>query len=65
MEATGRRLQQTLHLFLHPMLTRTFETYLVGLSPDVREEELKYYPDNDKKLRYVSGMCVRPSFYLQ
>ena len=60
----GRRLQQGLHLFFHPMLTphelhliktkdesflRSFEHHLIGLNPDVREEELKYYPDNDKK----------------
>ena len=76
----GRRLQQGAHLFFHPMLTphelhlirkkddsylRSFEHHLLGLNPDVREEELKYYPDNDKKLRYVSCLCVRQSFNLK
>ena len=76
----GRRLQQGLHLFFHPMLTphelhliktkdesflRSFEHHLIGLNPDVREEELKYYPDNDKKLIYVMCLCVRQSFHLK
>ena len=76
----GRRLQQGLHLFFHPMLTphelhliktkdesylRSFQHHLGGLNPDVREEELKCFPDNDKKLRYVSCLCVRQSFHLK
>ena len=76
----GRRLQQFLHLFFHPMLTprelylmktkdesylRSLGNHLVGFNPDVREEELKYYPDNDTKLRYVSCLCVRQSFHLK
>ena len=76
----GRRLEHGLHLFFHPMLTprelylmktkdesylRSLGNHLVGFNPDVREEELKYYPDNDTKLRYVSCLCVRQSFHLK
>ena len=76
----GRRLQQCAHLFLHPMLTphqlhlmkskdesylRSFESTLVGVNPDVSEEELKFYPDNDNKLRYIDCMCIRKSFHIE
>ncbi len=76
----GRRLQQCSHLFFHPILTphelhlmktkdesylSSFQNHLAGLNPDVGEEELKYYPDNDTKLRYVTCVCVKKSFHLK
>ena len=75
----GRRLQQNMVLFLHPLLNpyelKMFktkdETFLESLSghrfscADVSEKELKLFPDSDPNIRYLSCFAFRRSFYLK
>ena len=76
----GIRLEQTIGLFLNPMLTphqlkmvvtkdesylRSFGNHLCGISPDVPQSELDAYGDSNPKRRFVSCLCWRRSFYLK
>ena len=76
----GIRLEQTIGLFLNPMLTphqlkmvvtkdesylRSFRNHLCGFSPDVHQSGLDAYGDSNLKRRFVFCLCWRHSFYLK
>ena len=75
----GRRLEQNMQLFLHPMVTpnqlklierkdesylRSFGNHLTGYGVGIKEK-LKETPDSDPKVRFVSCYCIRRSFYFK
>ena len=76
----GRRLENTIPLFLHPKLNsdqlklmeandesflQSFINHIMGGSADVSKVELKNFPDSDPRLRYMNCFCLRQSFHLK
>ena len=77
----GMRIEaQLMELFINPMLTphqlklietkdqsflQWFAKNRSGQSPEVYEDILKNYPDDNPKLRFVGCLCFRQSFYLK